>query len=234
MNNIPDKSIDFIFTDLPYATTQNDWDFEIPLEKLWKQYDRIIKDNGCIALWCQIPFNIKLGASNLKNLKYEWIIEKTRATGHLNANRAPMKAHENIMIFYKKLPTYNPQMTEGHSPVHNYTHNSKGSNCYGKVKLGISGGGSTSRYPRDVLQFKWDTQTSKLHPCQKPVAACEYMIKTYTNEKDTVLDSCAGSMTTGIAAINLNRKCILIEKDKQVYEAGKKRIENHLKLIKNN
>ena len=158
MKRIPDKSIDMIFTDLPYGTTQNKWDCLIDLDKLWAQYKRIIKDNGCIALWCQVPFNIILGYSNLEMLKYEYIIEKTKATGHLNAKKMPMKSHENIMIFYKKPPTYNPQMTEGHPPVHNYTKHKTDGNCYGTTKIGISGGGSTTRYPRDVLKFKWDTQ----------------------------------------------------------------------------
>ena len=155
---IPDKSIDMIFADLPYGTTHNEWDKPLDLDKLWKEYERIIKDNGCIALWAQSPFDKILACSNLKLFRYEWIIEKTKATGHLNAKKMPMKAHENVLIFYKQLPTYNPQMTDGHAPVHSYTkHTTDGSN-YGKTKIGISGGGSTKRYPRDVLKFPWDTQ----------------------------------------------------------------------------
>lgn len=134
MTNIPDKSVDMIFTDLPYNTTQNSWDCMINLDELWKQYKRIIKKNGCIALWAQAPFSHVLALSNISQYRYKWIIEKTKATGHLNAKRMPMKAHENVMvfadldetpetlqIFYGKLPTYNPQMTEGHTPVHSYT-----------------------------------------------------------------------------------------------------------------
>lgn len=224
MNDIKDESIDLIFTDLPYGTTQNSWDYMIPLDKLWKQYNRIIKPNGCIALFSQSPFDKILACSNLKDYRYEWIIEKTKATGHLNAKKMPMKAHENVLIFYKKLPTYNPQMTYGHSPVHNYTkHTTDGSN-YGKTQVGISGGGSTKRYPRDVLQFKWDTQKSCLHPTQKPMKCCEYFIKTYTNEGDIVLDNCMGSGTSGVVAKKLHRKFIGIELEDEYFNIAKNRI----------
>lgn len=158
MKKIDDKSIDFIFTDLPYNTTKCAWDCAIPFEPLWEQYKRIVKNNGCIALWAQSPFDKKLACSNMDMYRYEWIIKKTKATGHLNAKKIPMKAHENVLIFYKKLPVYNPQMVEGHTPVHSYTKHATDGNCYGETKVGISGGGSTQRYPRDVLQFKWDTQ----------------------------------------------------------------------------
>lgn len=226
MQDIPDASIDMIFTDLPYQTTQNSWDCMIDVNKLWKEYNRIIKKNGCIALWAQAPFSHVLAMSNLKNFRYEWVVEKTKATGHLNAKKMPMKAHENVLIFYKQLPCYNPQMTTGHPPVHSYTKRTSDGTCYGKTKTGISGGGSTLRYPRDVLQFQWDTQKSKLHPTQKPILACEYFIKTYTNQNDTVLDSCMGSGTCGVAALNLNRRFMGIELDKGYFEVAKKRIEN--------
>lgn len=209
----------------------------INLDELWKQYKRIIKPNGCIALWAQAPFSHVLALSNLSQYRYEWIIEKTKATGHLNAKKMPMKAHENVMvfadldespetlqIFYSKLPTYNAQMTEGHTPVHNYTKHTTDGSCYGETKTGISGGGSTQRYPRDVLQFKWDTQRLNLYPTQKPIAACEYFIKTYTNENGLVLDSCAGSGTTGLACKNLSRRFIGIEKEKKYFEIAKERL----------
>ena len=197
----------------------------INLDELWIQYKRIIKKNGCVALWAQAPFSHVLALSNLNWFRYEWVIEKTKATGHLNAKKMPMKAHENVMIFYDKLPVYNPQMTEGHSPVHNYTKHTDDGTCYGKTKLGISGGGSTQRYPRDVLTFKWDTQKSSLHATQKPVEACEYFIKTYTNEEDVVLDSCMGSGTTGVAARNLNRRFIGIEKDPGIFKIAVERLK---------
>lgn len=239
MKNIPDRSIDMIFTDLPYSTTRCHWDCEVDLDKLWEQYKRIIKKNGCIALWAQAPFSHILAMSNLNWYRYEWVIEKTKATGHLNAKKMPMKAHENVMIFgnlddspesiqifYDKLPTYNPQKTTGHTPVHNYTKHTTDGECYGDVKIGVSGGGSTERYPRDVLKFKWDTQKSSLHPTQKPIEACEYFIKTYTEINDIVLDSCMGSASTGVAAKNLGRKFIGIEKDIDIYETAVRRIKH--------
>lgn len=236
MDNFSDKSVDMIFSDIPYGTTRNSWDSIIDLNIMWQQFKRIIKPNGCIALWAQAPFSHVLAISNIEQYRYEWIIEKTRATGHLNANIAPMKAHENVLIFgnpeyndnletvqifYRKAPIYNPQMTYNHSPVHKYTKHSSDGDCYGKTKIGLTGGGSTKRYPRDVLRFVWDRG---LHPCQKPVEACEYFIKTYTNEGDTILDPFMGSGTTGVAAKHLGRKFIGIEKKEQYFEIARKRI----------
>lgn len=228
MKDIEDKSIDMILCDLPYGTTQNKWDSIIPLDKLWEQYCRVIKDNGAIVLFAQTPFDKVLGCSNLKMLKYEWIWEKTSATGHLNAKKMPMKAHENILVFYKKLPTYNPQKTTGHTPVHSYTkHQDDGSN-YGKTLIGISGGGSTERYPRSVQVFKTDKQKEALHPTQKPVDLLEYLIKTYTNENETVLDNCMGSGSTGVACINTNRNFIGIELDDNYFNIAKNRINTYI------
>ena len=164
-------------------------------------------------------------------LRYEWIVEKTKATGHLNSKRAPMKAHENILIFYEKSPVYNPQMTTGHKPVHSYTkHTNDGCN-YGPTKAGISGGGSTNRYPRDVLQFKWDTQKSSLHPTQKPVALLEYLIKTYTNPGEAVLDNCMGSGSTGVACVNTGREFIGIELNSGYFEIAKNRIYSQINSL---
>lgn len=230
MKKIDDKSIDFIFTDLPFSTTQNSWDVLIPFEPLWEQYERIIKDNGCIALWAQSPFDKRLACSNEKLYRYEWIIEKTKATGHLNAKKMPMKAHENILIFYKKLPTYNPQKTTGHTPIHSYTkyvETQNNTEIYGRMNKELSGGGETDRYPRSVITFASDKQKSCLHPTQKPLALCEYMIKTYTNPEDLVLDSCAGSCTTAVAALNTNRNYICFKKDKDIFEVGSKRVAEY-------
>jgi len=239
MNNIEDHSIDMIFTDLPYATTNNSWDFMIDLDRLWAHYKRVIKKNGCIALWAQAPFSHILAVSNLKWYRYEWIIEKTRATGHLNANKMPMKAHENVLlfsegdglpetvqIFYNKLPTYNPQKTTGHKPVNNYIKHSDNSSNYGAVSNGICGGGQTDRYPRDVLHFSWDTQKLALHPTQKPLDACLYFVRTYTDEGDTLLDSCMGSGTIGVACKELNRNFIGIELDENNFYIANNRIIN--------
>ena len=212
--------------DLPYQTTQNSWDSMIDLEEMWIQLDRICKSNTAKLMFAQTPFDKILGCSNLKELKYEWIWEKTTATGHLNAKKMPMKAHENILVFYKSLPTYNPQKTIGHKPANSYTkHQDDGSN-YGETKVGISGGGQTDRYPRSVQVFKTDKQKVSLHPTQKPVALLEYLIKTYSNEGDTVLDFTAGSFSTGVASLNTNRKFIGIEMEEKYFEIGVNRIED--------
>lgn len=230
MNRIPDKSIDMILCDLPYGTTRNKWDSIIPLDELWKQYERIIKDDGAMVLTAQTPFDKVLGVSNLKLLKYEWIWEKTAATGHLNARKMPMKAHENILVFYKKLPVYNPQKTKGHKPVNKYIkHQDDGSN-YGKTNIGISGGGSTERYPRSVLTFSSDKQRLSLHPTQKPVELFEYLIKTYSNEDDVVLDNCIGSGTTAIACINTNRNFIGFENNEEYFNIAIERIDKQKNL----
>ena len=221
------KSVDMIFCDLPYGTTQNKWDSVIPLDELWQEYDRVIKDNGVIVLFAQTPFDKVLGVSNLKFLKYEWVWEKTQATGHLNAKKMPMKAHENILVFYKKVPTYNPQKTTGHKPMNSGVRRSSLKNeNYNEInKVDLPFGGDTDRYPRTVLEFKSDKQKNYLHPTQKPLSLIEYMIKTYTNEGDLILDNCAGSGTTGLGAKNLNRNYIMMEQDPRYYEIACKRVQ---------
>lgn len=222
MQYIPDGSIDMILCDLPYGTTKNKWDSVIPFEPLWEQYNRVIKDNGAIVLFSQMPFTVDLVASNYKDFRYEWIWEKLTASGHLNANRMPMKKHENILAFYKKLPTYNPQFTEGKPYVATYsTHSSN----YGKQKDNITTINDGKRYPVDIIKFNNDRG---LHPTQKPVELLEYLIKTYTNEGETVLDNCMGSGSTGVACVNTNRNFIGIELDKGYFEIAKSRIEQAL------
>ncbi|UXQ88805.1 site-specific-DNA-methyltransferase [Tenacibaculum phage Larrie] len=225
---IRDKSIDMIFCDLPYGTTKCKWDSVIDLEKLWSEYERIIKDNGVIILFAQTPFDKVLGASNLKMLRYEWIWEKTSATGHLNAKKMPMKAHENLLVFYKKPPIYNPQKTIGHKrKVSKAEHkiNCRESEVYNKGQKRTTYD-STERYPRSVQVFASDKQKSKLHPTQKPLALVEYIIKTYTNEGDLILDNTCGSGTTGVGAKNLKRDYIMIEKDVEYYNIAKDRVSN--------
>lgn len=231
--NIKSESIDLILCDLPYNTTKATWDKALDLDLLWKEYKRIIKPNGAILLFAQSPFDKILGYSNLEMLKYEWIWEKTQATGFLNAKKMPLKAHENILVFYKKPPKYNPQKTQGHNPMHSYTKKPEIQNkteLYGAMNKVISGGGDTDRFPRSVLKFASDKQKNKLngtiHPTQKPLALCEYFIKTYTDEGDIVLDNTAGSGTTGLAAKNLNRNYILIEKESKWVEVIRKRISD--------
>jgi site-specific DNA-methyltransferase (adenine-specific) len=227
MKSIPDGSVDLVLCDLLYGTTNCKWDTPLPLESLWEQYLRVAKENAAIVLHAQTPFDKVLGSSNLPLLRYEWVWEKTTATGHLNAKKIPMKAHENILVFYRKLPTYNPQKLTGQTPVNTYTKRNGDGEIYGKTSI-ISGGGSTERYPRSVLKFQSDKQTESLHPTQKPVALLEYLIRTYTNEGDTVLDNCMGSGTTGIACVNTNRNFIGIEKDDKYFEVAKNRIEERI------
>lgn len=229
MKLIEDKSIDMILCDLPFGTTRCKWDIPIPLDILWKEYNRVIKDNGAIVLFAQTPFDKVLGVSNLDMLRYEWIWEKTQATGHLNANKMPMKAHENILVFYKKLPIYNPQKTVGHNPVHKHTKyiaTQNNTDIYGELKKEIIGGGSTERYPRSVQIFPSDKQKVHLHSTQKPVKLLEYLIKTYTNKGDLILDNCMGSATTAVAAINTERNFIGFEIDKEIYNIAVDRVKS--------
>ena len=225
MAGFESESVDMILCDPPYGTTQCKWDSIIPLEPMWEQLKRVIKPNGAIVLMAQTPFDKVLGASNLKMLRYEWIWEKTAATGHLNAKKMPMKAHENALVFYKKLPVYNPQKTSGHKPVNSYTKCNGDGECYGNT-IEVSGGGATDRYPRSVQVFSSDKQVLKLHPTQKPVALMEYLIKTYTNEGETVLDFAMGSGTTGVACKNLGREFIGIELDEEYFNIAVERINN--------
>ena len=222
MSAIPDKSVDMILCDLPYGTTRNKWDTVLPLDWLWDEYNRIIKDSGAIVLTAQTPFDKVLGASNIENLKYEWIWVKPSGTGHLNAKKMPLKNHENILVFYKKLPTYNPQMTKG-TP---YTQKSGRASSNYNPQERVTTVNEGYRYPLTVQKFKSE---KGLHPTQKPVELFQYLIKTYTNEGETVLDNCMGSGTTAIACINTNRNYIGFELDKGYYRASIERINNHVK-----
>ena len=225
MKDIPDKSIDMILCDLPYGTTRCKWDSVIPFEPLWEQYSRIIKDNGAIVLFSQMPFTAALVMSNLKMFRYEWIAEKSMATGFLNSKHMPLKCHENICIFYKKLPIYNPQMTKGKP------YNIKRRDC-GAQYLGNFENTETknegTRCPRDILKDLWKPYCGgkMLHPTQKPVPLLEYLIKTYTNEGETVLDNCMGSGSTGVACVNTNRNFIGIELDEKYFKIAERRIKD--------
>lgn len=223
--SVPDASVDMVLADLPYGTTQCAWDSCIPLAPLWAQYRRICK--GPVVLFAQTPFDKVLGASNLSMLKYEWIWEKTNATGHLNAKKMPMKAHENILVFYDKTPIYNPIKTFGHVRKAAKKHGD-GSPVYGKQCLDGVAYDSTERYPRSVIEFASDKQVSNLHPTQKPVALCDYLIRTYTNPMDIVLDNCMGSGTTGVAALAAGRQFIGIDDDAEFFAVAKERIKRLL------
>lgn len=219
MRKMADKSVDMVLCDLPYGTTRNKWDTPIDLPTLWSEYERIIKDNGAIVLTAQSPFDKVLGASNLRLLRYEWVWVKNRGTGHLNAKKMPMKTHENILVFYKKLPRYNPQMREG--SAYSRPTGKRGSSNYGKqepMTLSYKGG----RYPVTHLEFDIVERTD--HPTQKPIALFEYLIRTYTNEGETVLDNCIGSGTTAVAAINTGRNFIGFEVEKEYVTISNERL----------
>jgi len=223
MKDIPKGSIDMILCDLPYGITRCKWDTIIPFEPLWKEYKRIIKDNGPIVLTASQPFVSVLVMSNIKMFKYEWIWIKSNCGGFLSANKAPLKRHENICVFSKRQPTYNPQKTKG--KPYTKKRSSLGGSYLGEETIKklynwvtVSDG---SRFPLSILTFKNETG---LHPTQKPVALFEYLIKTYTNEGETVLDNCMGSGTTGVACKNINRNFIGIELDPEYFKIAEKRI----------
>ena len=223
MKDIPDKSIDLILCDLPYGTTQNKWDSVIPFDKLWEQYKHIIKDNGAILLFGDEPFASVLRGSNTKLYRYDWYWLKNQATGHMNAKKMPMKKIETISVFYKHLPTYNPQgLVELDKPlvIDSKTHEYNGYNDNSQKTWERK----NTNYPTDMLRYGRDKVKGSLHPTQKPVALLEYLIKTYTNEGDTVLDNCMGSGSTGVACKNTNRDFIGIELDKNYYEIACNRL----------
>lgn len=216
-----DQSVDMVLADLPYGTTRCAWDSKLPLDRLWKEYRRICR--GAVVLFAQTPFDKVLGASNLNQLRYEWIWEKTNATGHLNAKKMPMKAHENVLVFYGRAPIYNPIKTTGH--VRKVAAQwGDGSPVYGKQNLDGKVYDSTERYPRSVLTFASDKQRSKLHPTQKPVALCDYLIRTYTEVGAVVLDNCMGSGTTGVAALAAGRSFVGIENNAAFFDIAQKRL----------
>lgn len=232
MKDIPTGSVDMILCDLPYGTTKNKWDSVIPFDPLWEQYKRVIKDNGAIVLFSQMPFGAFLIASNPQMFKYEWVYQKTTATGFLNSKYAPLKAHENILVF-SKAPTsytinkkpivYHPQMRTGFKPYSTITGTlTSNYDSFKRIRSSSSG----ERYPIDVIVFKQDKDN--IHPTQKPVDLLEYLIKTYTNEKDLVLDNCMGSGSTGVACRNTNRSFIGIELDKNYFEIAERRIQERL------
>lgn len=230
MKSIPDSSVDMILCDLPYGVTANNkWDVVIPFKPLWEQYRRVTKENAAIVLTATQPFTSQLIMSNPKMFRYDLVWEKNKKTGFLNANKMPLRAHESILVFYRSVPVYNPQKSKGHNPVNSYTkHTGDGSN-YGKTKTGIKGGGQTDRFPTSIIKIPVVNNDSedKHHPTQKPVALFEYLIKTFSNENDVILDSCMGSGTMCIAALRTNRKFIGIDSDLGFCEIAKQRIHKH-------
>ena len=230
MKLIPDKSVDMILCDLPYGTTACSWDSVLPFEPLWKQYERVIKDNGAIVLTAAQPFTSALVMSNPKWFKYDWSWKKPRGTGHLNAKKQPMRDKEDVLVFYKKQCTYNPQFEIG-EPYSKLKGgktprtSEKGATTYGKFMNGAEFRNDNSgfRYPKQTIEFGV-VERNTLHPTQKPVPLLEYLIRTYTNEGETVLDNCMGSGSTGVACVNTNRNFIGIELDKTYFDIAVKRI----------
>ena len=227
MQRIPDKSIDAIICDLPYGTTQCKWDSIIDLDLLWKQYERVIKDNGAIVLTATQPFSSLLVMSNIKIFKYEWIWQKSHPTGHLNSKKQPLRQHESILVFYKKQCTYNPQMIKK-SYLDKRTNSGADVkadvyNDFKKVKRHID---VTDGFPKTIQYFATPFKGGEggKHPTQKPVALMEYLIKTYTNEGEVVLDNTMGSGTTGVACVNTNRSFIGFEMDKRYFDIANERI----------
>ena len=219
MQEIPDGSIDMILCDLPYGTTYNKWDKVLPLDELWEQYKRVIKKNGCIALHSDMPFTVDLINACRSLYRYELIWHKSNATDFMNANRKPLKAHESIQIFYKSQPTYNPQKTEG--KPYSKVRTTLSPNYHIKERIPTVSNGE--RYPRTVLNFS-NAVKGGLHPTQKPIELEEWLIRTYTNEGDTVLDNCMGSGTTCVACVNTRRHYIGFEKEEGYFKTAQERI----------
>lgn len=224
MKDIPDKSVDMVLCDLPYGTTACKWDSIIPFEPLWEQYDRITKDNGAIVLFAAQPFTTKLIQSNMKQYRYNWYWKKNNATGGIYCKCQPLRCIEDICVFYRKMPTYNPQglkkldKVKIIQPKKNSVHGEK-KNPSVQTHTG---------YPKHLLEYRNEATNGKerKHPTQKPVALLEYLVRTYTNPGETVLDNCMGSGSTGVACVNTGRKFIGIEKDNKYFEIAEQRINN--------
>ena len=219
MNDIADQSIDMILCDLPYGMTEFKWDSPIPLDELWTHYKRIIKLHGAIVLTASQPFTSALVMSNPQWFRHEWIWEKDAGSNFMHVNRMPFKVHESVLVFSNKAPVYYPQMRVG-DPYSVSPSGKFASNYRGKKRIPSFSNGT--RYPRSVIKFN---REGGLHPTQKPVALFEYLIKTYTQEGETVLDNCAGSGTTAVAAINTKRNYICIEIDEKYFNVMKERID---------
>ena len=229
MKQIPNESIDMICCDLPYGTTQNKDDIIIPFEPLWNEYERIIKENGCIALFAQGLFYVDLVNSNRKLFRYDLVWDKVLTSGFLNAKRMPLRQHEQIAIFYKKLPIYNPQFTEG-KPLHgkgkSYMDKELKNQNYGQFHATEDlRKGSTEKYPTSILRFPKPHPSIAKHRTEKSIECLEWLIKTYTNEGNIVLDNCMGAGSCGIACKNTNRDFIGIELDENYFNIAKERIE---------
>lgn len=226
MPSLKPKSVDLIIADLPFEQTSNEWDKIVPFKPMWEQINRIKKDTVAVLLMGMQPFTTLLNASNLKEYRYEYIWKMKEKRNFLNANRMPLREHLNISVFYKKLPVYNPQKTEGHKPVKKYKQHTNAGQNYGKTKIGMEGGGQTDRYPTSVIDIPYKTIKIKdrIHSTQKPVELLEWLILTYSNPGAVVLDFTAGGCTTAVASITTGRKFICIEKDKEIFQRACTRV----------
>ena len=227
MKEIPDGSVDLILTDCPYGTVQCSWDSVIPFEPMWEQLKRIIKPNGAIVLFGSEPFSSALRMSNIKQYKYDWVWEKSKATGFLNSKKQPLRSHEIVSVFYDKQPTYSPQMQLSEPYNKGVRKQQTEDDVYGSFNQVEVKNDTGLRYPRSVQYFKTAEHEGGYHKSQKPVALLEYLIKTYTNENETVLDFTFGSCSTGIACLNTNRKFIGIELDDNYFDIGANRMKEH-------
>ncbi len=225
---LPEKSIDMILCDLPYGTTACKWDTIIPFKPLWEQYHRIIKEDGAIILTASQPFTSALIMSNIKDFKYDYTWDKRNTTGFLNAKKMPLRQHEDICVFGKGTIKYNPQMRTG--KLREKGGYNKNSECYGGEIAPIKNK-NDQYYPTSIIKFYRGQQSEKIHPTQKPVKLFQYLIETYTDSGDLVLDNCAGSFTTPISAYNTGRKWIACEKDKQIYIDGYDRYTKETKQL---
>ena len=228
---IPDKSVQLILADLPYGETHCKWDTIIPFEPLWNEYKRILKDDGAIVLFGQGLFFVDLINSNRKLFRYDLVWDKQLISGFLNANRMPLRVHENIAVFYKKLPTYNPQYTEGkplHSKGKSYLNKEHKNENYGKFEMtDDSRAGNTQKHPKSIISFQKPHPSKSQHRTEKSIEMLEWLIKTYTNENEIILDNTMGSCTCGIASLKTNRQFIGIEKEKQYYDVAVRRLSSY-------
>lgn len=230
MPKLPTRKIDLILTDLPYGTTANKWDIILPFDKLWEQYWRIIND-GAVVQFAAQPFTSLLVCSELRNFKYDLVWHKNKGSGHMNAKKMPMRYHESILVFYKRIKSYTSQKTQGHAAAAAATRR-KGTDNYGsQAQKTVYSGGNTDRHPQSVLEFKVVNNDSpdRVHPTQKPVDLCEWLIRAYTQPGARVLDNCMGSGTTGVACVNTDRAFVGIEKDKEIFETACDRINDAYK-----